>query len=166
MSSKEVVPTVAKRNDPAAYEPYAKSEATKALGQDPDFRYQWVRPDQVEAKCRAHEIGDERTGFLMVGPWQVVTKSEGLTLGRGPAAGSNHTDTTVTRGDLVLIKLHQAEHAKYAVIERKRDELITTRLTQGEGARLGKNTRIRTRVVGGHDGLDADVSADNTLGAA
>lgn len=167
--SKEVVPTVAKRNDPAAYEPYAKSESTKAMGQDPEFVYEWHRPDEIEAKCRAHEIGDATTGFLMVGPWQVVTKTEGIITGRGPAAGSNNTDTTVSRGDLVLIKLHRAEHAKYGVIERKRQDAIERRLYIGERHSVGRNSTIQTRVVGGHAGLDAninDMAFSNNLGAA
>lgn len=165
MSAKDV-PTVAKRNDPAKYEPYAKSQSTLIQGEDPNFKYEWVRPDQVEAKCRAHEIGDEHTGYLMVAGWEVVHKTDGITTGRGPAAGSNNTDSTVTKGDLVLLKLPLDEYAKYQVIERKRDAAITRRLYTPEEHRVGANSRIRTRIVGGADGLNADVSANNTLGAA
>ncbi len=161
--SKEV-PTVAKRNDPAALEPYAKSQATKAEGQDPAFAYHWFREDQLDVKCRPHEIGNERTGYLMVAGWQPVAQTEGIVTGRGPAAGGTSTDTTIRKGDLVLCKLPKEEHAKYAVIEKKNDAIVDKRLSAGERHEFGQNTRFKTRTVGGRGGLDASTS--DVLGAA
>jgi len=119
---------------------------------------EWFRPDQLDAKCRPHEIGNAATGYLTVAGWQVVHKSDGVVTGRGPEAGSNRTDTTVTKGDLVLCMLPKEEYAKYAVIERKRDALVSERLTRGEKHSFGQNTNFRTRTVGGRDGLEADTN--------
>jgi hypothetical protein len=163
MSTKDV-PTVAKRNDPASLEPYAKSQATKAENVPPGWVAHWFREDQLEEKCRPHEIGNERTGFLMVAGWQLCTKNDGIVTGRGPAAGGTSTDTTVRKGDLVLCKIPKEEHDKYAVIERANDELVNKRLTVGEKHNFGSNTTFRTRTVGGRDGLDASTS--DILGAA
>lgn len=160
MSAKDV-PTVAKRNDPAALEPYAKSQSTKAENLPAGFVGQWFRPDQLDEKCRPHEIGDPQVGYLMVAGWQVVHKDEGVVTGRGPAAGSNNTDTTVTKGDLVLCKLPVEEHAKYAVIDRKRDALVTKRLA-GERHNLGGGTKLATQLGAYGD----EVDSRNILGAA
>ncbi len=153
------VPTVAKRNDPAALEPYSKSRSTLAENQDPNFEYQWFRPDQLEKKCKPHEIPskDEGIGFWMVAGWQVVHTDEGIGTGPGPAAGSNTTDTTVTKGDLVLCKLHKSEYAKYGAMERKRDERVEARL-KGDRINFGMGTSFKSGVVGGRAGLDAETS--------
>jgi hypothetical protein len=159
----KATPIVAKRNDPAALEPYSKSRSTQAENQDPNFKYHWFRPDQLEAKCREHEIGNARTGYLMVAGWQVVSKAEGIETGPGPAAGSNNTDSTVSKGDLVLCKLPNEEHAKYAVIDKKNDQLVSKRF-EGERHEFGMQTSFRSKVVGGASALDASTS--DILGAS
>ncbi len=164
MPSKDV-PTVAKRNDPTALEPYARSQSTKADNMPAGMVGHWFRKDQLEEKCRPHEIGDASTGYLMVAGWQVCTKSDGIVTGRGPAAGSNTTDTTVSKGDLTLCMLPAEEHAKYAVIERARDVSVSKRLA-GEKHSFGSNTKFSSRVTGGRDGLDADINGSELLGAA
>jgi hypothetical protein len=151
-------PTVPKRKDPAALEPYAKSQSTRAENQDPRFQYEWFRIDQLEEKLRRHEIGDQTTGYLMVEPWEHVTDDQGIVTGRGPAADGKPLDTRIRKGDLWLLRTPKENHAKYARIEQIRDGLITDRLVKGERHTVGKNSRIQTRVVGGHDGLDADVN--------
>ncbi len=160
------VPTVAKRNDPAALEPYAKSQSTKAENVPAGFVPQWFRTGSTEMdeKLRPHEIGDATTGYLMVAGWQVCTREDGIITGRGPAAGSNTTDTTITKGDLTLCMLPVEEHAKYAKIESLRQLAVDKRLTGGERHNFGSQTTFRTRTVGGQEALDA--SAADILGAS
>ncbi len=147
MSSKDA-PTVPKRNDPAALEPYAKSQATKAENQDPNFAYEWFREDQLELKLHRHEIGSQSTGYLMVEPWEHVTQDQGIALGRGPASDGKPLDTRVRKGDLWLCRTPKDNHAKYARIEHENDALIDRRLSGGQRADIGNDVSITTRTMG------------------
>lgn len=157
----EDVPVVAPRNDPKALEPYAQSKSLQLAGQDPDFEYQWFRKDQLTVKLRQHEVGDKHTGFLMVDPWEVVHYSAELSQGRPRDDAGKPVDTTVTNGELVLCRTPKTNYAKYAVIEKKRDDLIDARLSKGVREPLGDGSTFKTRTVGGRDGLGAN--ANNIL---
>jgi hypothetical protein len=157
------VPTVAKRNDPTALEPYSKSRSTLAENLPAGWVGQWFRDDQLEEKCKPHEIGDQATGYLMVAGWQPCHKNEGIKTGPGPAAGSNNTDTVIRKGDLVLCKLPIGEYEKYAFIERSKDALVSKRIA-GESHNFGGNTTFRSKVIGGPNALDASTS--DILGAS
>lgn len=157
MAAKDAVPTVPQRNDPKPLEPYRKSRSTEIAAQRPGFQYQWMRPEDVEWKSRPHEIGNKHVGYFEVGGWEVVRKNEIKTPGPGMPSAGTPVDTTVTNGELILMCLPDAEHIKYAEMERLNDELIDKRLTTGESHSFG-NTSFKTRTTGGKASLDANVN--------
>ena len=156
------IKTVPPRNDPNPLEPYAKSKALEARGLNPDFEYQWFLPAELAKKLVPHEIGDQWTGYLMVGPWEVVDNKQGVTTGRARDDAGQATDTVMTNGELIFCRIHKSEYAKYGVIERKRDEIVEKRLAGerhdfGGGTGMG-GTTFKTRTAGGRAGLGADPS--------
>lgn len=144
------VPTVAPRNDPKSLEPYARSRSLEVAGMDPDFAYQWCRKDELPRKLVAHEIGNRDVGYLMVDAWEVVHVKKGLDQGRGRDDAGKPLDTSMTNGELVFLRLHKSEFAKYAVIENKTDSLISKRLTKGESHDFGDKTTFKTRTTTGN----------------
>lgn len=152
MAARDQIPEgkiVPPRNDPKALEPYARSKALELQGRDPEFEYQWFRPDQLSEKLSRHEIGNQFTGFLMVDPWEVVDTTQGVTQVRTRDDAGRGVDTTMTNGDLVLCRTPRANHAKYAVIEQRMDEKIDQRLAGGQAHNFGYGTTFKTRTVGG-----------------
>lgn len=148
--SKDATPIVPPRNDPKALEPYAKSKALELQGRTPGFKYEWIRRSDVEYKSRPHEIGDSVVGFLMVDGWEVVDSRQGVTQGRARDDAGRPVDTVMTNGELVLMRTTDENHAKYQVIERKRDALIDKRLAGGQRHSFGNASNFKTRTVGGH----------------
>lgn len=156
----DAVPVVPPRNDPKALEPYGKSRALELAGRDPGFEYQWFRKDQLPTKTVPHEIGRPDVGYLMVDAWEVVHKTKGLEQGRSRDDAGKPVDTVMTNGELVLCRLPKSEFAKYAVIDRKTDELISKRLTGGEKHAFGEATFFKTRTLGGRQ---AEASSVNDI---
>lgn len=154
--SKEETKVVPPRNDPNPLEPYSRSRALELAGRDPGFHYEWKHPSDVATHLRPQEIGDQFTGYLMIDPWEVVDDRQGVTQGRGRADAGKAVDTTVTNGELVLMRTTQENAAKYRVIEQRRDRLIDQRLYKGERVNLPGGSNFKTRTVGGRDGLSID----------
>jgi hypothetical protein len=147
MAADKSIPVVAPRNDPAALEPYRKSQATKIAGQRPGFTYQWCRPEELDTKLRRHEIGSQHTGYLMVDPWEVVAQDKIELPGPGMPSAGKSTDTTVNNGELILLCTPDENAAKYARIEQEMDKLIDRRLSTGESHSFG-DTSFKTRTAG------------------
>ena len=152
---KDTAPVVPPRNDPKPLEPYARSRSLELAGLNPDFVHQWFRRDEIADKTRAHEIGAVGVGFLMVDAWEVVDTTMGVTNGRARDDAGKPVDTTVTNGDLVLLRTTKENYEKYEVIGRKRDELIDQRLAGGQAHNFGFGTSFKTRTAGGRASLDA-----------
>ena len=152
---------VAPRHDPSPLEPYAKSKALELAGQSPDFEHHWFRRDELAEKLRPHEIGDKHVGFLMVDAWEVVDNTKGVTQGRSRDDAGKPVDTVMTNGELILCRTRKENHAKYAVIEKLRDNMIDKRLSGGEGHKFTEGTAgatFKTRTAGGRDSLDASAT--------
>jgi hypothetical protein len=157
MATKTELPVVAPRNDPAPLEPYGKSQALQIQNARPGFVQQWVRQDEVSRYTRRQEIGSPATGYLMVEPWTVVDMTSGYEQGRKRDDASAGVDTVMTNGEMILVETTVENHAKYAVIENKRDAMIDKRLAHGEKNQSNGVTASR-RTVGGRDGLSAKLS--------
>lgn len=151
MAGKESVPVVAQRNDPNPLEPYRKSRSTEIAGRRPGFTYEWFRRDQLAVKLSPHQIPDELTGkytgFLMVDGWEAVPVDKIEIPGPGMPSAGKPVDTVVTNGELVLCCTPDENYAKYAVIERKLDQLVDKRLTAGESHDFG-DASFKTRTMG------------------
>lgn len=152
MADKPAPPKVPPRNDFKSDALYRNSRATELQGRDPDFVYESfstdpASPAYIGNRLTHHERGNPATGFVMVGPWEVVQSETD----KGVRALDPRTDQgapvdTVARyGRQITCRLPRKEHAKYAVAENAYQEMIEKQIYEPDRIR-GGSTALTTVV--------------------
>lgn len=163
----EIASVVPSRSDPKrGYSVYGESRANQIRGMQPGFAYQWFstdpkHPQYVGNRTRQHEIGNPRTGFLMVEPWEVVDMKTVVQEGKRADQGKG-VDSTVKNGSLIFCRLPEYEHGKYEHVNKAVCDLKMQPLTDGERGG-GSGAHISTRVQMGSS-TDQAPSAASILG--
>jgi len=146
------------RNDFKTAALYKNSRALELQGRDPDYHYEYLstnpeHPSYIEKKLRAHEIGNQASGFATVDGWEVVhaNNDRALPVERRDDQGKP-VDSTVRYGRQVLCRIRRDEHAKYKLAEEAYQNVLEKQIYEPDHARFGSNAL--TSVVSRDEHID------------
>lgn len=147
MADKQAPPKVPPRNDFTSDGLYRNSRSTELQGRDSGFVYETfstdpASPAYIGNRLTPHERGNPATGFVMVGPWEVVhsqTDKDVRALDPRTDQGAQ-VDTVARYGKQVTCRLPKREHAKYALVEQAYQTMIEKQIYEPDRIRSGQTS--------------------------
>ena len=146
-------PVVPGRNDvPEGIDLYSRSRAGELSGQNPEFAYQYVSKDPkhpmyVGRYLKPRELGNAVAGYMVAPAWEVAKHGD-VQQGQKRADDTKGVDSTVTHGDMILIRCPKAQAEKEAWMVKRISEINSAELAQNERRQI-EQTRYGTQVYYG-----------------
>ncbi len=140
-------PKAPPRNDFTSDALYRNSRATELQGRDTGFVYESfstdpASPAYIGNRLTQHERGNPATGFVMVGPWEVVQSmtDKGVRALDPRTDQGAPVDTVARYGRQVVCRLPAKEHAKYAIVEDAYQRMIEKQIYEPDRIRDGQTS--------------------------
>lgn len=140
-------PKAPPRNDFTSDALYRNSRATELQGRDQDFVYESFSTDPgspayIGTRLTPHERGNPATGFVMVGPWEVVHSQtdKGVRALEPRTDQGAAVDTVARYGRQITCRIPRKEHAKYVVAENAYQEMIEKQIYEPDRIRTGQTS--------------------------
>ena len=164
-------PVVPGRNDvPEGIDLYSRSRAGELSGQNPEFAYQYVSKDPkhpmyVGRYLNKRELGNAVAGYMVAPAWEVARHGDGVQQGAKRADDTKGVDSTITHGDMILIRCPKAQAEKEAWMVNRISEITSTELAQNERKQIDETRYgVQVQMGNGETGFPARPNSSQLTG--